>query len=188
MKRELLHGEYIWVIRDFMSPVECRTWIELAESSGFSDAPITTARGQVMNTSVRNNRRVMIDSHERAERLWKRLAPAFAVRASSSIAPLGINERIRFYRYDPGQRFRPHLDGAFHREGTGERSLYTFMVYLNDDFEGGETRFYEHGHVVVPETGMALLFIHRQLHEGCTVTKGTKYVLRSDVMYDLGLP
>jgi len=30
---------------------------------------------------------------------------------------------------------------------------------------------------------MALVFIHRQLHEGAPVIQGRKYVLRTDVMY-----
>ena len=57
------------------------------------------------------------------------------------------------------------------------------MVYLNEGFAGGETRFHDYEVDVVPRTGMALLFQHRVLHEGCVVTTGTKYVLRSDVMY-----
>ena len=36
---------------------------------------------------------------------------------------------------------------------------------------------------VRPVTGMALVFAHHQLHEGCVVEKGTKYVMRTDVMY-----
>jgi hypothetical protein len=31
--------------------------------------------------------------------------------------------------------------------------------------------------------GSLLLFEHAMLHEGCAVTAGTKYVLRSDAMY-----
>jgi hypothetical protein len=30
---------------------------------------------------------------------------------------------------------------------------------------------------------MALVFVHRQLHEGALVLQGRKYVLRTDVMY-----
>ena len=55
------------------------------------------------------------------------------------------------------------------------------MIYLNDDFAGGETNFGET--CIKPETGMALVFEHDLLHEGCAVMKGRKYVLRSDVMY-----
>jgi len=52
----------------------------------------------------------------------------------------GLNERLRFYRYDPGQKFDWHQDGYYERE-NGERSQFTFMVYLNDGFGGGGTSF-----------------------------------------------
>ena len=59
----------------------------------------------------------------------------------------------------------------------------TFMVYLNEGFAGGATRFLDHGVEVEPRTGRALLFQHALLHEGVTVGEGVKYVLRTDVMY-----
>ena len=55
------------------------------------------------------------------------------------------------------------------------------MIYLNDDFKGGETRFNDL--TVHPNTGKALLFIHEQKHESIPVEEGMKYVLRTDVMY-----
>ena len=55
------------------------------------------------------------------------------------------------------------------------------MVYLNDGFSGGETAFEDV--VIEPVKGMALFFIHQILHKGQPVTKGRKYVLRTDVMY-----
>jgi hypothetical protein len=58
-----------------------------------------------------------------------------------------------------------------------------FMIYLNDDFEGGETTFPEF--LIRPEQGMALIFNHDVYHSGREVTRGTKYVLRTDVMYRL---
>ena len=57
------------------------------------------------------------------------------------------------------------------------------MVYLNDDFAGGETEFVDLRRTIVPRTGSALLFQHMLLHAGETVTSGVKYVLRSDVLY-----
>ena len=50
----------------------------------------------------------------------------------------GVNERLRFYRYEIGQQFDWHYDGAFERP-DGECGKLTFMIYLNDDFEGGQT-------------------------------------------------
>ena len=37
--------------------------------------------------------------------------------------------------------------------------------------------------LVTPERGKALVFYHRQLHEGMPVVRGRKYVLRTEVMY-----
>lgn len=61
------------------------------------------------------------------------------------------------------------------------------MVYLNDDFAGGTTDFYGDDELprasIRPKRGMALVFVHAQLHEGAPVISGRKYVLRTDVMY-----
>lgn len=57
-------------------------------------------------------------------------------------------------------------------------------MYLNGGFEGGATAFRESraSLLVTPERGKALVFYHRQLHEGLPVVRGRKYVLRTDVM------
>lgn len=97
------------------------------------------------------------------------------------MAPARLNERFRIYRYTEGQRFAWHRDGSF-RRSTDEESYYTLMVYLNEGFEGGRTEFADHA-VVEPATGRALVFYHPLLHQGAPVVRGTKYVLRTDVMY-----
>ena len=179
--------EYEWItdqiftVRNFFSTAECQHFIALAEQEGFGDAPINTAFGAQVRKDVRNNLRVMIDDVSLAEALWSRSSQFVPMHVGQWKA-VGLNERLRFYRYDVGQQFDWHLDGAFERE-NGERSQLTFMIYLNGDFEGGETSF-EHG-AVVPETGMALFFVHRILHKGEPVTAGRKYVLRTDVMFTL---
>jgi len=169
---------------------ECDEWIRVGESEGFEGAPITTGRGPVMMKDVRNNHRVMFDDVDRAQNLYRRLSPHLALRFKTIWEPVGVNERLRLYRYDVGQKFDWHLDGSFERP-TGERSFFTFMVYLNDDFEGGATSFtnvqrrISTGDMlrVTPKTGMALLFHHPILHRGDPVIAGRKYVLRTDVMY-----
>jgi len=72
-----------------------------------------------------------------------------------------------------------------------DKSLLTFIIYLNDDFAGGNTTFFPRrskGVCVEPKKGSALLFWHGShpnspMHEGSLCEGGTKYVLRSDVMY-----
>lgn len=191
MRLEILDScPLVYVIHDFLLPQECKSYIALAERLNFKPAPLTTASGPVMNTDVRSNTRVMLDDVGQAEGLWQRarpLVPPLALdHRDEERRPIGLNERLRFFRYDPGQRFAPHYDGAFQRN-YDEGSMMSFMVYLNDDFEGGETRFFTDMQrprmAVKPRTGMALVFVHNQLHEGASVKMGRKYVLRSDVMY-----
>lgn len=169
----------IFTIENIISVKECQDYIELTERAGYCAATINTNKGFELRPDIRNNERVIIDNFEIAKNLWKKIALKIPSILDGRQA-ISLNERLRFYRYDVGQYFAPHYDGAFHRE-NGEQSLLTFMIYLNDDFEGGETNF--GGITIKPQTGMALVFEHRLLHEGCTVTKGRKYVLRSDVMY-----
>ena len=91
-----------------------------------------------------------------------------------------MNELFRFYRYAPGQKFGWHADGPYRRD-NGEISLLTFMIYLNEGYRGGETRF--EWTKVEGKAGMALVFEHGLIHEGAELTAGLKYVLRSDVMF-----
>jgi hypothetical protein len=180
----------IATIVDLLSPGECDDHIRYSESFGYADAPITTAVGPVMAKDVRNNDRAMLDDPQRATDLWQRVAPFVPARVDESWLAVGLNERLRFYRYGVGQKFDWHYDGYFERE-SGERSLFTLMVYLNDDFEFGDTLFsLGKGGLhpsptlkVEPRRGMGLLFRHALLHKGDTVLRGRKYVLRTDVMY-----
>ena len=180
----------VGVIPDFLSPAECAAHIAASEAVGYGEAPVTTARGMIMIKELRNNDRVMADDPATADRLYGRLASALPPRVNKKWRPCGLNERLRFYRYDPGQQFDWHHDGCYARP-TGECSFFTFMIYLNDGFEGGATIFAELDDrvrdddrlTVTPRQGMALIFAHPLLHKGEPVVSGRKYVLRTDVMY-----
>ena len=185
MHREDLQGDLLFSIPGFFSAEECRRAIAFSEGLGYADAPLTTALGFVMNKEVRNNTRVMVDVPRVSAEVFERARPFLPARVDRWQLH-GMNERFRYYRYDVGQRFRLHYDGSFWRNAEEESQL-TFMVYLNDDFSGGTTDFYYENFKlkarVTPRQGLALVFAHAQLHEGTPVTRGRKYVFRSDVMY-----
>jgi prolyl 4-hydroxylase len=179
---DLDHGApLVFTIADVIGAAECAALITRIEQLGPAAAPITTPYGFAMRPDIRNNMRVMFDDVALAAELFARLASELPARLCDRRA-VGVNERFRCYRYEPGQRFAPHYDGAYTRSAT-ERSELTLMVYLNEGFDGGTTAFHDLGVEATPRTGAALLFQHRLLHEGCVVRAGTKYVLRSDVMY-----
>lgn len=169
----------IFAIADVLTEDECRAHIAWSESLGFEAASVSLAGGAQHRPDIRNNARVIVDDIGKAEELWQRVA-AHMPAVLKGRRPVGLNERLRFYRYGPGQRFAPHTDGCVRRP-NGDESQLTFMIYLNGGVTGGDTRF-EHV-TVTPKAGLALVFDHYLPHEGAPVFEGHKYVLRSDVMY-----
>ncbi len=172
----------IAAVPDALSPAECARLIREAEAVGFDEAPITVGPNTfLMATEVRNNTRVMRDDPALAALLWERVAAALPPTLPGGWSAIGLNERLRWYRYEPGQYFRWHHDGAYFANAA-RRSFFTVMFYLNDDFTGGVTEF-DDGTVITPRRGDALLFWHPLRHQGATVRTGVKHVLRTDAMY-----
>ena len=162
--------------------------IARASSSGFY------AAGLWYPDSYRNNRRLVIDDGELAERIFDKLRadlPREIVDDEGAVWFLrGLNSRFRFCHYKEGQSFCIHRDGA-HHASVNERSFLTAMIYLNDasEFEGGATRFYADRSgaellcSITPRAGAALVFGHELWHDGAAVSAGEKFIMRSDVMY-----
>ena len=102
-------------------------------------------------------------------------------------------EVTKLLRYEPGQQFGLHADFqepttpalARELELHGQRVL-TFLVYLNDEYTGGETEFPRVGLRFRGRRGDALCFVnadtggnpdHRTVHAGLPPASGTKWLL-----------
>ncbi len=171
----------VFMIAGIFTPAECEQLIKQSERSGYEVASIMTEKGAKVITDVRNNQRLIYKDEELAKKIWKRISDLVPEQIGNSKA-VGLNELFRFYKYEPGQKFKRHVDESFIRDER-EASYYTLLIYLNDDFEGGETDFDEVS--VKSEKGVALVFLHSIPHEGVEVKSGVKYVLRTDIMYRL---
>ncbi|MET1076437.1 MAG: 2OG-Fe(II) oxygenase [Pseudomonas sp.] len=175
------HPCQAWTLPDFLTGEECAALIERGEQQGFEEALIQTQNGQILFKGIRNNDRVLFDDPLLAQRLFQHARPHLPEQWGDW-ALLGFNERFRFYRYQSGQYFKWHRDGSYVRDEQ-ECSQLTFMIYLNDGYEGGLTEFREEK--IQPARGTALIFSHGLLHQGSPILSGSKYVLRTDVMYRL---
>ncbi|CAN6984624.1 unnamed protein product [Brassica rapa subsp. trilocularis] len=92
--------------------------------------------------------------------------------------PVENGEGLRVIHYEVGQKFDPHFDGL--------GRIATFLMYLSDVDEGGETVFpmSSSGLSVSPKKGDAVLFWNNRpdgsqdpssLHAGSPVIKGNKW-------------
>lgn len=120
----------------------------------------------------------------------------FLLQARMSLAcgyPMQHFETPMVLHYSVGQQITPHFDfidanapdyAAQIRE-QGQRMI-TFLLYLNDDYDGGETTFPELGIVHRGTAGGGLYFINahadltpnrRMLHTGSPPVRGEKWVV-----------
>ena len=182
-----------------LSEAECGAWVAWAERNAFDPA----SHGPGGGLARRECSRFVIDDASLAGMLWARVkqyAPKVAGRCAVGCLPL-----IRVYRYDVGQQFAKHVDASTAApsfSGTSSTEA-TMLLYLNSageaagggeaGLQGGETVFYK-GKLgtkrlcaVVPHAGVAMLHTHGDrclLHAGAKVTCGTKFLLRTDIVYD----
>jgi hypothetical protein len=192
-----------------LSPEECKAIIAAGESVNFlPDAPL---REDGDMSILAHNFYWVIDTTFH-DLLWARVSQYVPPSINGRLVR-GINRRFRVYRYVPGAEYRCHIDGAWPPSGitpddtyvydsspeeNKQSSMYTFLLYLNDEFEGGETTFFMpaaqegklNGYPVRPVMGSVAIFPHGEsngalLHEGTGVRNGAKYIIRTDVEYDV---
>jgi len=210
-------------LRNVLSSEECAYLIKEMSAQGCLEAV-------AYRSDYRKNDRCVFFAQELADLLWRieAVTETFAVEVEADPArqhllgeapgecppelrighgheglwePVGLNECMRFCRYDPGGFFRSHCDGRF-QSSDDEMSLFTCMSYLDGDMDGGATRFLninmelnqqnylkpaQESDVlasVQPEAGLCLLFFQPGLlHEGEELRAGVKHILRTEVMF-----
>ena len=190
-----------FMLTGLLSRRECALLVNVAESMGFSpDHPV----GQPEPTGIDACEWLVSDALQAT--IFQRAAPFAPI--IRGCAACGLNARWRFFRYDKGARYRPHIDGSWVGPGLDasgkyihdfrgdRRSRLTFLMYLNEGFQGGNTTFYLpspdgngqlEAHGVQPMCGAVLCFPQGNtaslVHEGSTVKGGRKYVIRTDMLF-----
>jgi prolyl 4-hydroxylase len=95
---------------------------------------------------------------------------------------VSCGEPLHILRYTPGQEYKPHTDSM---PGEANQRVWTMLVYLSDDYEGGATTFPQTGLEFRGAVGDALIFCNidatgrpepASLHAGLPVTQGVKWL------------
>lgn len=174
------------VLENFLTPEECDYFISLIDEN--HQTSTVTAKGEfgTVDTKHRTSSTCHMSSDdEKVSSLKQRIADLNGYDVSTG-------ESLQGQLYEPGQFFKPHydwFDGTTYDQhclSSGNR-IKTFMIYLNDDFEGGETNFPNLGRKIKAKKGSAVVWdnmkdgetIEDVLHEGVEVESGKKYIITS---------
>jgi prolyl 4-hydroxylase len=162
------------------SPAECTYLIEVATPKLQPSLVVDPYSGQRVPHPIRTSDAAdfpFTEENPAIHALNKRLAVASGTDVRSG-------EPLQVLTYAPGQQYREHSD-ALPAVAPAQQRVLTFLVYLNEDYEGGETRFSATGLEVRGRVGDGLLFRNasatgapdpRSLHAGMPVTRGVKHL------------
>ena len=211
----------IYYLHGILSEMECKQYIKAAEEFGFDESFEITKLGQIIkkqslktNTpiiwpnvnTIRDNKRLIwqIEQNEvdKIYKLIKNWIPNDIDTFYDKLNKIewnmvGLNARFRFFKYENGDVFKTHIDAASAslKNGKYQRSFMSVVIYLNDNFENGQTQFFDKDEDkelnVYPKQGSVLIFYHdgagnnlSQRHCAIAPAKGVKYIIRTDLMFE----
>lgn len=177
-------------VKGVLPPEYCNMLITRAEDDGFEKANVQYYKEERLMENIRNNsRQVFEDELVRQfilNQLQYKLVNDFPYELNKARFQC-LGKVMRYYKYVPGEFFKPHKDGSYE---DGELfSQVTVLFYLNN-CETGATVLMPYGPShpkdfvhIIPEKGDVLMFEHKIWHEGKKLEDGVKYVLRADAFY-----
>jgi hypothetical protein len=169
----------IKTIPDFLSLKECDFIIKYCEDSKLferSEVSVLTPDNSSYSEVSSNRTSYSASMKDRKNKIFSNIYEKVSKMIGMNIDKI---ESLQCVKYSKGAFFLPHFDAdkLLNRK-------YTILVYLNENFSGGETYFPELKKYINPKTGYGLLFeninskkrnlIH-SVHAGMPVNKGVKY-------------
>lgn len=123
-------GCYAIVMDSLFSKPELSAVLAQAEAfSPWEVAQVNAGQHAFTNTAYRNGQRIIYDSFELSEEIFKKVRPHLSdieeitqttfikgQKVTQKWRMVRLNERLRFLRYPEGGFFRAHVDGAYENE------------------------------------------------------------------------
>jgi prolyl 4-hydroxylase len=180
---------HIEEISNFLSKYECEYIIQSSKDKLFQSQIFgkgDNITDKIIDTNARNSKQCWLkDSDEIIKTISQRIANHINM-------DISLQEEMQVVKYDINGFYRQHYDacditqGDFSQidKGRGPRYI-TFIIYLNDEFEGGETFFPKINKKIIPKTGKAAIFynvdkdglrLDKSLHTGMDVINGEKWI------------
>lgn len=180
---------YLKVIPNYLTKTECDRLIRFAKKQKSTALAVVDGNKQQANKtaskrdSSRVTKQIMLGRKQAQVNQWFQKACSSSLRLLSSNEPQWF-EMPHMLHYAPGGKYALHSD-AEHFD-MSVRSFYRFidrdfsmLIYLNDDFEGGELNFPWLNFQYRPTAGDLVFFpsSHIFSHESRPIITGNKYAL-----------
>ncbi len=177
-RRILSEAPWVAAAPAFLTEAECDYLKAAAEPTLQPSVVVDPVTGRMVPHPVRRSEGTMFGVYAEdvaVNALNRRMAALSGTRIDQG-------EPLQLLRYRPGGEYKPHMDAL---PAEPNQRILTLLVYLSDDYEGGETAFPHTGLSFRGRTGDALLFRNAgadgradplSLHAGLPVTRGTKYL------------
>lgn len=157
---------------NFISPTACNSIIKAAEAKGFEKSQVIKDGKNTHDDYSRSSSTMWFEDTWHISDMLKNIIP--------EVANLRV-EGWQLVKYDIGEEFKAHFDCL----NIEKDRLFTAIIYLNDNFTGGETHFPNKQETIYPEQGKLIMWKNlsagkcddKSLHSGNKIISGTKYVL-----------
>lgn len=164
----------IYQMHNAVSPSVCCDYVRQGDRAGWHPTNIT----ELHPSFSRSQTNINIDTQALFAAILHTIPPQLD---DMDIVSL-VEQRTACMRYSEGEYFGLHTDSPFVAR-DGAMTKLSLVLYLNDDYIGGETLFPDLALEVRPEVGKILLFPPTLHHMSKPISRGTKYIVRSEVLY-----
>ena len=150
-------SDFLYSVDNILTKEECIKYMKL-----FDDP----SKVEKIDDKHRKYYRVLFQDQELADKLLEKVNTYIPKKIKK--ITVGMNKYIRLSKYEPGQFFGIHKDGInFDKDNKQNMSYATLNIFLNDNFSGGETIFYDNSKKNVtlsckPKQGRGSFFYSQQ--------------------------
>jgi len=183
-------------IDNFLTPEQCETLKQAAKDVKLEKSHVGE-KNSTLDTNIRNSEQAWLKwNHNEVTRYVRNKVMKYISSEEFRDCFPPINhetdlEDIQIVRYGVNGKYDPHYDGTECGKDVGvdcfaNQRIATVLMYLNDDFKGGETKFPRFNVDVKPKKGKALFFwvsepnsrlvYDETLHGGNPVIEGEKWI------------
>lgn len=179
----------LYEIEDILTHTECDELIRVSKNVGLETSNVLNAAGEELDKSFRTSEQLWLPLNY--NKIIKKLSD---YNKSLTNLPYENQENIQIVHYYTGGLFKLHADACVYdkitcdktanRNNSGQRKS-TLLIYLNDNFEQGETEFPSINKKIIPKKGKGIFFYNidknekvllESYHMGNPVVNGEKWI------------